>query len=205
MSLSESLKKLSEIDFNEIDFENIGDWPPAFKIIVCVLSFIIVCALGYQLHITDLKSNYERAYAREGELKEQFRVKAFQAASLDAYKKQMAEMEEHFGKLVRQLPEDTEVPGLLDDITYTARGAGLQVEHIRLQPENSNEFYIELPISIMVRGTYHDFGNFVSGTAALPRIVTLHDLSIKPHGEEGKLTMNIIAKTYRYNDKGVKQ
>ena len=197
--------RLNEIDFNELDFENIGDWPQVLKVIICVISFIIVCALGYQLHLTDLQGRYERASAREGELKEQLRVKAFQAASLEAYKKQMAEMEEHFGALVRQLPEDTEVPGLLDDITFTARGAGLQVEHIRLQPEIANEFYIELPIKILVKGSYHDFGNFVSGTAALSRIVTLHDLSIKPQNDGSKLTMDILAKTYRYNDKGVKE
>ena len=205
MSFSDSLKKLGEIDFNNIDFENVGDWPAALKVIACVISFIIVLLLGYQFHLTDLQSTYDRTQAREKNLKDQFRVKAFQAANLDAYKKQMGEMEAHFGTLVRQLPGDTEVPGLLDDITFTARGAGLQVEHIRLQPEAINEFYVELPISIMVKGTYHDFGNFVSGTAALSRIVTLHDLSIKPDGDSGKLTMDIMAKTYRYNDKGIEQ
>ncbi|WP_263082088.1 type 4a pilus biogenesis protein PilO [Endozoicomonas sp. Mp262] len=205
MSISESVKKLSEIDFNELDLENIGDWPNVLKIVICMVSFIVVIALGYQFHLTDLRSTYERNCSREEELKDQFKVKAFQAGNLEAYKKQLAEMTKQFGELVRQLPEDTEVPGLLDDITLTARGAGLQVEYIKLQTEQVNEFYIELPIKILVKGSYHDFGNFVSGTAALPRIVTLHDLSIKPDGNADKLAMEIIAKTYRYNDRGVPQ
>jgi len=111
----------------------------------------------------------------------------------------MVEMEASFGALVKQLPSDTEVPGLLEDITLTGIGTGLEIKSIQLKPEVAAEFYIELPIEIQVTGTYHDFGSFVSGVAGLPRIVTLHDFTIKP-GDAGLLNMTILAKTYRYND-----
>ncbi|MDB2384362.1 type 4a pilus biogenesis protein PilO [Endozoicomonas sp.] len=205
MSILESLKKLNDLDVNSLDFENVGDWPDSIKGVFCGIGFAIALMLGYQFHVTELFSVYERAEVAEQTLKDTYRMKAIDAANLDAYIMQMKEMEVYFGALLRQLPGDTEVPGLLDDITYTARGAGLQVEHIRLKPEVINEFYIELPISILVKGDYHDFGNFISGTAALSRIVTLHDLSIKPEGDSGKLEMEILAKTYRYNDAGAAQ
>ncbi|MDD7804498.1 MAG: type 4a pilus biogenesis protein PilO [Endozoicomonas sp. (ex Botrylloides leachii)] len=202
MSILDSLKNLSELDINSLDFENIGDWPDSIKAVFCGIGFVITLILGYQFHITDLLAVSGRVEVKEKKLKDKYILKARDAAHLDHYVKQMKEMETYFGALLRQLPGDTEVPGLLDDITYTARGAGLQVEHIRLKPELVNEFYIELPISILVKGTYHDFGNFISGTAALSRIVTLHDLSIKPESGSGTLAMEILAKTYRYRDTG---
>ncbi|MGB1271099.1 MAG: type 4a pilus biogenesis protein PilO, partial [Endozoicomonas sp.] len=161
-SLQNSLQKLSEIDINDLDFENMGAWPIAVRVIACVLTMAIVLGLGYQLHLTGLQARYETAVSSEKDLKEQYRIKAFQAANLSAYRDQMTEMEDSFGALVRQLPSDTEVPGLLEDITFTGRGSGLQIEEIKLQNEKVTEFYIELPISISVRGTYHDLGNFVS-------------------------------------------
>ncbi len=203
MSLSESLQKMQEIDLADLDLENIGAWPLAVRIIACVLTMVVVLGLGYQLHITDLINRHERVVQSEQDLREKFRIKAFQAANLNAYRAQMKDMEESFGALVRQLPSDTEVPGLLEDITFTGRGAGLQIEGIKLQTEKVSEFYVELPISVSVKGTYHDLGNFVSGVASLSRIVTLHDFDIKP-GKGTKLEMNILAKTYRYNDKGAK-
>ena len=201
MSLSDTMQKLNEIDISDLDFDNIGGWPLSVRIAACVVSMILVLVLGYQLHLTGLQDSYSKAFTAEQDLKEQFRVKAFQAANLDAYRQQMKEMETSFGTLIRQLPSDTEVPGLLEDITFTGRGAGLQIDEIKLQPEKITEFYIELPISISVNGAYHDLGHFVSGVASLSRIVTLHDFEIKPVGEN-KLKMNIIAKTYRYNDRG---
>ena len=145
--------------------------------------------------------------AQEETLKQQFSTKAFQAANLEAYKAQMAEMETSFGALLRQLPSDTEVPGLLEDITRTGLGSGLEFEEIKLQPEVAQQFYIELPINIKVVGGYHDLATFVSGVASLPRIVTLHDFEIKTEKNEAtsKLRMNIVAKTYRYNDKGLQK
>jgi type IV pilus assembly protein PilO len=136
---------------------------------------------------------------KELDLKKEFEDKAFKAANLDALRKQMVEMEQSFGALVSQLPTDTEVPGLLEDITNKGVESGLEIKSIKLQPEVSKEFYIELPINIEVTGSYHDFGTFVSGIAALPRIVTLHDFKISADPKTpGTLSMSIAAKTYRY-------
>lgn len=204
MSLAESIKKLNELDLSnlDLDLENIGGWSLPVRIIACVLAFVLVLVLGYQFHLSDLQTHLNNETAKELELREQFRTKAFQGSNLQAYREQMETMEESFGVLVRQLPSDTEVPGLLEDITFTGRGAGLQFESIKLQPEKISEFYIELPISISVKGNYHDLGNFVSGVASLSRIVTLHDFSIDPVEGANGLRMDILARTYRYNDKG---
>ena len=203
MNIAESLKKLnlSEMDLSDLDFENLGAWPLPVRIIACLLVLLLVVLLGYQFHLSGLQTQLDRKVAKEKQLKEQFRTKAFQSANLGAYREQMRQIEDSFGALVRQLPSDTEVPGLLEDITFTGRGAGLQFEAIKLQPEKTSEFYIELPISITVKGNYHDLGSFVSGVASLPRIVTLHDFSIDPLPDSNKLKMDILARTYRYNDK----
>lgn len=201
MSFVESLQKMNEIDFNEIDFNNIGSWPVGVRVIVCLLTFIVTLGLGYQFHLTSLQDRIDSASQKESELREHYRIKAFQAANLNAYREQMSSMENSFGALVKQLPSDTEVPGLLEDITFTGRGAGLQIEEIKLQEENFSQFYIELPIRIAVEGSYHDLGSFVSGVASLSRIVTLHNFTIRP-SQDGQLYMDILAKTYRYNDQG---
>lgn len=207
MSLNDSLESLRQIDLSDLDFNNIGSWPAAVKFIASVLLLVLVVALGYNFHLKDLQAQLESKQAEEVSLKEQFSSKAFQAANLDAYKEQMQEMEVSFGALLKQLPSDTEVPGLLEDITRTGLGSGLEFEEIKLLPEAAQQFYIELPIQIMVVGTYHDLATFVSGVASLPRIVTLHDFDLVPASEDStsKLRMSILAKTYRYNDKGAAQ
>lgn len=206
MSLAESLESLRKVNFNELDVNNLGAWPGPVKVIAGILLFVVVLALGYNFHLMDLQAQLDQQRSEEELLKEQFATKAFQAANLDAYRQQMVEMEQSFGALLRQLPSDTEVPGLLEDITRTGLGSGLEFEEIKLLPEVTQQFYIELPIQIRVVGGYHDLASFVSGAASLPRIVTLHDFEIKPQGEVGdaKLAMSILAKTYRYNDKGLK-
>lgn len=201
MNFADSLQRINDFDLNEIEFDNIGSWPMGIRIVVCLLTLAVTIGLGYQFHLTSLQRQYDVAASKEQDLREQYRIKAFQAANLKAYREQMLDMESSFGALVKQLPSDTEVPGLLEDITFTGRSAGLQIEEIKLQDENISQFYIELPISIGVQGTYHDLGNFVSGVASLSRIVTLHDFEIRP-GKNGQLTMSILAKTYRYNDQG---
>jgi len=197
------------VDFSELDVNNLGSWPAAVKVIACGVLLIAALALGYNFYLKDLQGILEQRRAEERSLKEQFSTKAFQAANLDAYKVQMKEMEESFGTLLRQLPSDTEVPGLLEDITRTGLGSGLEFEEIKLQPEAIQQFYIELPIQITVVGGYHDLATFVSGVASLPRIVTLHDFEMKLVDAEGgntsKLRMSILAKTYRYNDEGLKK
>lgn len=204
MSLNDSLESLRQIDLNDLDFNNVGSWPAAVKFIAGALLLVVVVALGYNFHLKDLQANLEGKQAEELVLKEQFSSKAFQAANLDAYKEQMQEMEVSFGALLKQLPSDTEVPGLLEDITRTGLGSGLEFEEIKLLPEAAQQFYIELPIQITVVGAYHDLATFVSGVASLPRIVTLHDFDLVPANDSGssKLRMSILAKTYRYNDKG---
>lgn len=204
MSLNDSLESLRQIDLNDLDFNNVGSWPAAVKFIAGALLLIAVVALGYNFHLKDLQAQLDGKRAEEATLKEQFSSKAFQAANLDAYKDQMQEMEISFGALLKQLPSDTEVPGLLEDITRTGLGSGLEFEEIKLLPEAAQQFYIELPIQITVVGSYHDLATFVSGVASLPRIVTLHDFNLVPVSVDtsSKLRMSILAKTYRYNDKG---
>lgn len=207
MSLAESIESLKKVDLADLDLNNLGSWPSAVKFITCLLLLIVALVLGYNFYLKDLQDSLDQRRAEESTLKEQFSSKAFQAANLDAYKVQMKEMEESFGTLLRQLPSDTEVPGLLEDITRTGLGSGLEFEEIKLQPEVIQQFYIELPIQISVVGGYHDLATFVSGVASLPRIVTLHDFEIKSVEQDSvsKLRMSILAKTYRYNDEGLKK
>ena len=203
MALQDSLRSLQDFDVNDLDLDSVGSWPIAIKIIVWVLLLVGVLAGGYYYDIKGLQEQLAREEAKEVELKEDFERKAFQAANLDAYRKQMAEMEESFGALVSQLPSDTEVPGLLEDITNKGLLNGLEIGTIDLKAEVVKEFYVELPIAIQASGSYHDLGAFISGMAGLPRIVTLHDFTISSAAAgDSRLRMNIVAKTYRYKDEG---
>lgn len=208
MSISESMDSLRKVNLSELDFNNLGSWPAPVRAIACILLVAAVLALGYYFHLKDLQGLLEQRRAEEVTLKQQFASKASLAANLEAYKEQMKEMEISFGALLRQLPSDTEVPGLLEDITRTGLGSGLEFQEIKLLPEVAKQFYIELPIQISVVGSYHDFATFVSGAASLPRIVTLHDFQIDQNNKNAKfdsgakLKMNVLAKTYRYNDQG---
>lgn len=186
---------------NGLDFENIGGWPMPVKVVAALLVLVLVIGGGYMLNITELNDDLNRLKNEESSLMQQYESKAFKAKNLDQYKEQLAEMQEQFGALLEQLPKDTEVPGLLEDITHTGEGSGLEINKIGLKSEVQQQFYAELPIEIEVVGDYHGLGNFVSGVAALPRIVTLHDFEIKgTTGASlgGLLTMNITAETYRY-------
>lgn len=207
MSLVDSFKSLGKVDFAELDLNNIGSWPAAVRALACLIVLVVVLALGYFMHLTDLQDSLERTRQEETTLKEQFTVKVRQAANLEEYKEQMQLMEASFEALLRQLPSDTEVPGLLEDITSAGLNSGLEFEEIKLLPEVTQPFYIELPIQVKVLGSYHDLATFVSAVAGMPRIVTLHDFSIKPlaAGNSSKLAMNILVKTYRYNDQGAKK
>lgn len=199
MAFQDVIRDLRELDVGELNLDNIGSWPMAVKVIVWVLAFVAIIVVGYLYNISDLRQELGGVKAKEGDLRKEYEAKAFKAANLDALRKQMAEMKESFGALVSQLPSDTEVPGLLEDITNKGVESGLEIQGIQLQPEQVKEFYIELPISIQVTGSYHDFGTFVSGIAGLPRIVTLHDFKIVPSNKSsGVLSMSISAKTYRY-------
>lgn len=207
MNVSEWVESLRKIDLADLDMNNIGSWPVAVKTVAGVLLMLVVLGLGYYLDLSDMSDRLDRQRSEEMTLKEQFATKAHLAANLEAYTQQMKDMENSFGVLLRQLPSDTEVPGLLEDITRTGLGSGLEFEEIKLLPEVVQQFYIELPIQITVTGAYHDLATFVSGVAGLPRIVTLHDFEIKPLEKDSntKLRMSILAKTYRYNDKGLQK
>lgn len=199
MSLKNSLKSLNEFDVNDLDMNNAGIWPAPIKAIVVLLVFGLILGGGYWFFIKDQYVQLDRVENTELELRKNYENKAYQVANLTVFKTQMMEMEETFGALVRQLPSETEVPGLLEDITNTALGSGLSLQEVELQPEQKRDFYSELPINIRVSGSYHELATFVSSVASLPRIVTLHDLTIKPNGDDGdRLDMQVVARTYRY-------
>ena len=201
MAVADTLKSLNDFDLGDLDFENLGSWPLAIKILAGLLLFGLIVVGGYYYHIEGLQLQLEGKEKEESDLRRDFERKAFEAANLEAYKLQMVEMEESFGALVSQLPSDTEVPGLLEDITDKGELNGLAISTIDLLTEVPQEFYIELPISIVAVGSYHDLGAFISGMAGLPRIVTLHDFTIKsPGSNTNQLQMNITAKTYRYRE-----
>ena len=205
MSVLDSLRKLNELDISNLDLENMGDWPDSIKATICAIAFGITLLLGYQFHITDLLRTYEHKENTEQQLKTQYSMKAVDAANLNAYLAKWQKWKCTSLLYLDNCLQTLKFPVYWMILTSTARGAGLQVEHIQLKPEIANEFYIELPISILVKGTYHDFGHFVSGTASLSRIVTLHDLTVKTDNESDQLAMEILAKTYRYNETGGKK
>ena len=201
MAFEDTVRSVREFDFGNLDFDNIGSWPLPIKIFVRALLLVLVVVAGYYYHVEDLQLALAAAEAKEVDLKKDFETKAFQAANLGAYRQQMVEMEESFGVLVSQLPSDTEVPGLLEDITNKGLLNGLEIAVIDLQTEKESEFYVELPIEIVASGSYHDLGAFISGMAALPRIVTLHDFQINTSSDNPHvLDIKILAKTYRYKD-----
>ena len=190
---------LSDLNNLNLDPNNIGSWPLAAKAIVLVLLSATLLFAGYYLDTSSQLEVLDKAQAKERQLKKTFETKQSKAKNLDAYKDQMKEMQRSFGALLKQLPGKTEVPGLLDDITRIGIQSGLVFELFKPEAEVPKEFYAELPIAIRVKGTYHQFGNFVSGTAALPRIVTLHNFKIaSPAKGESAMTMEATAKTYRY-------
>ena len=191
---------LKNFDWNDLtDLDTIGVWPVAVKVLITLVVFGGVLSAGYFLHVQNLQTELQTVEASETQLRVEFEQKAFLASNLEEYRAQTVEMEESFNELLLQLPSQTEVPGLVDDVTSTGEGSGLQFDNIALQPEAVQEFYIELPIDIDVVGDYHDFGTFVSGVASLDRIVTLHDFSITTR-QDSFLDMNIEARTYRYRD-----
>lgn len=201
MALEDTLRSLREFDPGSLDFDNIGSWPTPAKVVVWVVLLVVVLVAGYYYHVEDLQLKLATEEGKEVKLKQDFEKKAFQAANLDAYRQQMVEMEESFGALVSQLPSDTEVPGLLEDITNKGLLNGLNISSIDLLKEQAKEFYVELPIAITASGSYHDLGAFISGMAGLPRIVTLHDFQITASSKNpNSLDMKILAKTYRYKD-----
>jgi type IV pilus assembly protein PilO len=188
----------------ELDPNDPGRWPAAFRLGAMALIFVIATvALVYFLAWKPKKPELDSARAEERELLTTLESKAKKAANLDAYKAQLAEMEQSFGAMLRKLPNKTEVPNLLTDISQQGTGAGLDQKLFQPGPQNNKDFYAELPIKMRLTGSYHSIGAFVSGIAALPRIVTLHDFQISPAGKDAgpdQLQLDVTAKTYRYLD-----
>jgi type IV pilus assembly protein PilO len=184
------------LELDQLDLANVARWPAAARAVVILFLMGGVIFLGYWFHTKDQLLELDRVEQQETDLRVIFEKKAQQAANLEAYEKQLEEMRESFGAMLRQLPNKTEVADLLVDVSQTGLASGLEFELFKPQQENPREFYAELPISIRVIGEYHEFGNFVSGVAALPRIVTLHNVNINRVGN--MLAMDLTAKTYRY-------
>jgi type IV pilus assembly protein PilO len=184
------------LELDQLDLADVARWPAAARAVVILFLMGGVIFLGYWFHTKDQLLELEQAERQEVDLRVIFEKKAQQAANLEAYEKQLEEMRESFGAMLRQLPNKTEVADLLVDVSQTGLASGLEFELFKPQAENPREFYAELPISIRVIGEYHEFGNFVSGVAALPRIVTLHNVNISRAGSQ--LSMDLTAKTYRY-------
>ena len=186
-----------------LDPKDPGRWPLVIRAFFIGVIFVAFAGLlWYMLVWNEDRPLLQKAESEERDLRQQFETKQQRAANLDAYKAQLAEMEKSFGAMLRQLPGKTEVPNLLVDISQTGLAAGLEEKLFQPSSEQSKGFYAELPIKIRLVGSYHEFGTFVSGIAALPRIVTLHDIEIKPTSKDGydNLTMELTAKTYRYLD-----
>ena len=185
------------LELDQLDLADVARWPAAARAVVILFMMAAVIFLGYWFHTKDQLLELDKVEQQELDLKVIFEKKAQQAANLEAYEKQLEEMRESFGAMLRQLPNKTEVADLLVDVSQTGLASGLEFELFQPQAENPREFYAELPIRIRVIGEYHEFGNFVSGVAALPRIVTLHNVNISRAGNN-MLSMDLTAKTYRY-------
>jgi type IV pilus assembly protein PilO len=191
-------------DLKSLDFNDIGRWPLPIQAFFIVLFFFIATAGAFWYFVWENQMpRLEKAQAEERELRATFETKQKKAANFSAYKAQLAEIERSFGTMLRQLPGKTEIPNLLVDISQTGLGAGLQEELFQPMEEVRKDFYAEKPIKIRLSGSYHEFGQFVSEIAALPRIVTLHDIEITPRTRDStfdELLLNVTAKTYRYLD-----
>ena len=190
-------------ELRALDPRDPGRWPLPIRAGAVAAAFLALSLLGIYLFVWDgQRPELQRRQAEELQLRQEFRDKHSKAVNLEVYKQQLKDIERSFGALLRQLPGKTEVPSLLVDISQTGLAAGLQEKLFQPEPEQKKDFYAELPIKIRLTGSYHQFGEFVSGIAALPRIVTLHDIDIKPDNKDAydQLSLELTAKTYRYLD-----
>jgi type IV pilus assembly protein PilO len=199
---------LSEL--NQLDLNNVGEWPIAVKVIVILIACVGLGAAVFYFDTQEQLNRLDRAEATERELRTSFETKQRRAVNLEAYRQQIEEMKESFGAMLRQLPDRTEVASLLVDVSQTGLSAGLEFELFQPGSEQLKDFYAELPIQIRVNGSYHDFGRFISGLASLPRIVTVHDTRISDMGGTtgsgaAKLSLQATVKTYRYLDEETAQ
>lgn len=202
MNLAEIKEQLQNLDIKDV-----GNWPVFIKGGAIAIICIIVLAAGFWFDTRAQLDELDQARRKEASLKADFATKQHQAANLVVYKQQMEEMKRSFGTMLRQLPSKTEIAELLVDISQTGLSNGLEFELFKPEAEVPEDFYAVLPIKIKVTGDYHEFGKFVSDVAALPRIVTLHDINIAPSKDDknhdgNHLVMEVTAKTYRYLEEG---
>ena len=183
---------------NEIDFRNLGEAPGVVKGAIIALIIAALLGAGYWYFIKDQIVQLERGEAREGQLRVEFEEKQRRAANLPALEAQLEEMERMFASLVQLLPSTAEIPSLLVDISQTALSVGLEIELFQPRPEANRTFYAEVPIQLRVRGDYEQLADFVSGVSAMPRIVTIHDVFVRPGSADADLLMDALARTYRY-------
>jgi len=202
---------LSEINLNDIDLREAGDWPLAGRLVLVVLVIVSVLGAGYYFFTNDQLQQLETVKNEEQKLRQEFIQKQRVASNLEAFRVQLAEMEEKLGEMLRQLPTGTEMPDLLDDVSNTGKQNGLEFELFKPEAEQPQDFYAAKPITIKAKGTYHQFGAFVSGVAALPRIVTLENATLVGLGDKGKrsgakknnqepVDIQATLQTYRYMD-----
>lgn len=189
---------LSEI--RDIDFNDIPSWPTWTKLAATGVISIAILFAGYWFIVADQIKDFEKVQREEQKLKTTYLEKKALAINLEAYRQQIEDIQETFGVMLKQLPDRTEVPELLIDITQAGLGRGLQFDLFKPQNRRVADFYAELPINIKVSGTYHQLGNFVSDVAALPRIVTIGDIVLTPVSDTDRLTMTATTKTYHYLD-----
>lgn len=202
IDVSDIMDKINNIDVN--DLKNIGSAPKAVKIATLIFIFVAVLVAGYFLKITDMNKQLASLERKEQTLRKSFDKMQGTAVNLDAYTQQLEDMRKSFGALLRQLPDKTEIESLLTDISQTGIAAGLEIEYFKPEKLTSKEFYSEYPIKLKVSGRYHQFATFVSGVAALPRIVTLQNIQIHPRGAKDKkvantkMIMDLTVITYQY-------
>ncbi len=199
------------IELGELEFDQIGDWPFVIRLVIIIVVCVAILGGGFYFLNMPQIEKLQKEQRKERDLMSELDTKQRKAANLDAYRKQIEEIERTFGTLLRKLPDKTEVPGLLEDISSAGVTSGLKVNIFKPLPENELSFYAELPIEIVVSGDYHQFGEFVSKISSLDRIVTVHDFAILVKGSKpsasndddvakDELQMTMIAKTYRYKD-----
>jgi type IV pilus assembly protein PilO len=183
---------------NEVDLRNLGEAPRIVKGVIVVLIIVALLGAGYWFLIKDQMASLEQGERREMQLRAEFEDKQRRAANLPAYEAQLEEIERMFASLLQLLPSNAEIPSLLVDISQTALTVGLEIELFQPMPEVSRTFYADVPIQLRLRGNYEQLANFVSGVSAMPRIVTIHNVFIRPDQSDRDLLMDAVARTYRY-------
>jgi len=194
------IRNLESFEMNDEALKNSGSWPLLVKIISVILLNVTIIFLANQFHFKKVQNQYNAAVTSEKTMKDSVVFKIKQTAGIDEYKKRIDEMKNSFEAQLSQLPTAIEIDGLLKDITETAMSNGVEFEKFQMMKEVSSEFYIEVPIELILTGTYHSLGNFISEVSHLERIVTFHDFNLEQSSDDDLLELRVIAKTYKYKD-----